>query len=102
MNKIKFGMLISLICSVTGHRLTDHDIAQIDELTEPQPSMDKPITVDSVNSLMTAIAEGKLIGAIKWHRTITGYSLRESKDVVEAAIKGSFDYWTNRLEGYTK
>jgi ribosomal protein L7/L12 len=35
------------------------------------------------------MAKGRKIEAIRMHRSLTGYGLKESKDVIEAAMNGN-------------
>lgn len=43
-------------------------------------------SVNDVLAMMDAMAAGKKIEAIKRHRTLTGYGLKESKDAIEAVM----------------
>jgi ribosomal protein L7/L12 len=48
----------------------------------------KPSNVSEVHDLMSAMANGRLIDAIKAHRSLTGSGLKESKEAVERVMHG--------------
>lgn len=58
-------------------------IQRADELTKERCGV---ISVQHVHDLMNAMAQGRKIEAIKAHRTMTGFGLKESKDVVESVM----------------
>ena len=47
----------------------------------------KVVRVEDVHDLMCAMATNRIIDAIKLHRQMTGYGLKESKDAVEAIMR---------------
>lgn len=47
------------------------------------------INPESVIAMLNFMAEGRKIDAIRMHRQMTGWGLKESKDAIEAAIVGA-------------
>jgi ribosomal protein L7/L12 len=95
LDKIKFAELIHFISRYLQNppHLDKVFIASLDELidinVEPvsMPSMCNP---ETLHILMGLMHEGtRKIEAIKQHRIMTGYGLKESKDIVEK-------YWISR------
>lgn len=94
LDKIRFARLISYITEQSWNRsrLTEVQIESIDELITFDPPMANvayPQTHD-VNELMALMAAGdRKIEAIKVHRKLTGWGLKESKDQVEKYWKSA-------------
>ncbi len=63
-----------------------HDVER--KLESVEAKAEHEISLETVNNLMSALAEGRIIDAIRAHRILTGYGLKESKDAVEAAMQG--------------
>lgn len=78
MDKIKFAELVSYVSTITGSHL---DLYIIDRLNTLTASVGNN-TVNLV-PLFDALASGRKIDAIKEHRRLTGFGLKESKDEVE-------------------
>lgn len=85
LNRIAFAKLIGF-CAGNGMSTGTYEIEHIDELIDievPEASAIYPQAED-VNCLMALMAEGtRKIEAIKMHRKVTGWGLKESKDAVE-------------------
>jgi ribosomal protein L7/L12 len=92
LDKIRFASLIAIISSF-GANLDPYRIQDIDDAINvdvPEPA-DRYPDSDDINNLMKLMADGKeKISAIKLHRKLTGYGLKESKDEVEK-------YWSTQL-----
>lgn len=91
LDKIKFARLVGYI-SNCGITLGSPDIEFIDELIDINVPDPKPGQADpaDVNALMALMAEGtRKIEAIKVHRRLTGYGLKESKEAVE-------EFWVSK------
>jgi len=94
LDKIAFARLIAHLQNLLDKRsvLTMSDIEEIDnyiDINIPEPSAIYP-SVEDVNNLLMLMAEGtRKIEAIKLHRKLTGYGLKESKDLVEK-------YWVSK------
>lgn len=90
LDKIKFGMLVGLIAS--EYKYIHNDFVQaLDDLIDietPEEQAVYPSAAD-ISQLMFLMHEGqRKIEAIKYHRKLTGWGLKESKDEVEK-------YWGN-------
>lgn len=92
LDKIKFAKLIGYIVSELEKPMFGYQIEAIDEMIDvdvPQPDVAYP-SVSDVNKLMELMAAGThKIEAIKLHRKLTGWGLKESKDQVEK-------YWVSK------
>lgn len=85
LDKYKFASLIAMIsnwgCVLSPIRIQDIDDAI--NIDTPDPVASYPDAHD-INYLMALMADGtKKIEAIKLHRKLTGFGLKESKDMVE-------------------
>jgi len=49
------------------------------------------VEIDTIHAMLKAMQDGQKIEAIKAHRSLTGYGLKESKDIIEK-------YWTRNPE----
>ena len=81
LDKITFAKLIVYV-STRVASLSLSNILDIDDIIDiemPPTSID--VTV--LHQLLEAIQAGRKIEAIKVHRNLTGYALKESKDVIE-------------------
>lgn len=92
-NAISFAQLISRITALTncnGDLSASLHVGIISDLYHAVedciPVLTLPPQVDPavVNELLRAVRDGEKIPAIKAHRTLTGWGLKESKDAVEA------------------
>lgn len=88
LDKIKFAMLVALMAD-KGAAFSMEELADIDALidieTPPAPAMN----ATDLHVLMALMQAGtNKIDAIKQHRQMTGYGLKDSKDIVEK-------YWPN-------
>jgi ribosomal protein L7/L12 len=89
LDKLKFARLVAH-CVSNGMSAGEYEVNTLDEICDidvPAPyeqvQHNYPSASD-VNALMALMAEGKSkIEAIKMHRKLTGYGLKESKDEVE-------------------
>ena len=81
LDKITFAKLITYV-STRGASLSHSNVLDIDDMIdiEMPPA---PIDVTVLHQLLEAIQAGRKIDAIKVHRNLTGYALKESKDVIE-------------------
>jgi ribosomal protein L7/L12 len=89
--------LVSRITNMANRPLDGYEIEDILDLVNvinpppqvapyvPAPTADINFASGSLYDLMSAIANGRKIDAIKAYRLLTGYGLKESKDAVEAA-----------------
>lgn len=82
---IKFATLISYITTLRGSGLNDYDIQPIATLID---TLGGSQSVESVDRLLSHMAAGRKIEAIKEYRIMTGAGLKDSKDAVER-------YWTH-------
>jgi len=91
--KIKFAQVINLISAGVGHELSGEAIVELDDLIDIDLGELRPApTNNDIERLMALMAEGtRSIEAIKYHRSITGMELKESKAVVER-------YWVDRTK----
>ena len=83
LDKIKFARLIGYLAQKVP--LHSSEIEDIDNLIdiEAEVTVVRPCN-DDIDRLMMLMVEGtRKIEAIKIHRTLTGYGLKESKDAVE-------------------
>jgi hypothetical protein len=85
LDKYKFANLIAMIsgwgCTLDPYRIQDIDDAITIDM--PEPANYYP-DISDINKLMQLMAAGnQKIDAIKLHRKLTGYGLKESKDMVE-------------------
>lgn len=88
MDKIKFARLVAFVQSCVNRVspvLSDNDIAQLNELTSHPETV--PVDSRMVQTMIEAMASGKLIEAIKAHRSLTGFGLRESKEAIDSVMK---------------
>ena len=84
LDKLKFAALIAYIQSCDDSYLEPHQIEKIDDLidipSEPERIYPK---VSDIEYLLAAFKLGRKIEAIKAYRSLTGFSLKESKDMIE-------------------
>ena len=74
----------------SDNMLDQHDINELINLVEKMQEPTEPIKADLV-PLINAICEDKKIEAIKEHRLLTGFGLRESKNEVERLMNYTAD-----------
>lgn len=74
--------LISFVTALAGRRLCINEIHDLSDLVKAyhEPSQ---VSADSIANLLDAIKADRKIEAIKEHRMMTGYGLKESKDEIE-------------------
>jgi ribosomal protein L7/L12 len=96
LDKIRFAKVVALI--VTEYqRISENFISELDHIIDIEviaPAMN----VEQLHTLMSIMQRGtNKIDAIKLHRAMTGWGLKESKDAVE-------DYWrpAETAKTYTK
>ena len=87
----KFGTMMSNLTNKTGYNFRAYDtqevVQSIIDMVEPAHEQNK---VELIDALMKYMVEGThKIDAIKCHRSLTGFGLKESKDAVEK-------YWISR------
>jgi hypothetical protein len=92
LNKLAFAKVIAH-CVGNGFSAGDWEVERLDELIDfevPVPDVMPTVNPLDIDYLMALMAEGtRRIEAIKCHRKITGYGLKESKDTVEK-------YWVSK------
>jgi ribosomal protein L7/L12 len=95
LDKIKFALLIAYISNIVSRQSIDStDISKLDDLIdiEVPAQVANIVKCSDVDQLMALMNEGtRKIEAIKAYRTLTGVSLKESKDTVEK-------YWQQKYE----
>ena len=87
-----FALLIARIQYVMGDKLMSnheaecfYDLCQDMQQSAPTAELPKADLIPLFNALCTP---GKKIEAIKFHRMLTGFALKESKDEIERLICG--------------
>jgi ribosomal protein L7/L12 len=84
MDPVKFACLISYLAGVTRHQLSQDEISNIYNLgCDMQLRSQHQCNVNELYVMMAAMKDGRKIDAIKSHRVLTGFGLKESKDAVE-------------------
>lgn len=88
LDKIRFAKVVAFI----GRQFNSAELSELDSLIDiavpeiPQGKAD----AEQLERLMFLMAQGtRKIEAIKYHRTLTGYELKESKEAVEK-------YWVSK------
>lgn len=89
LDRIAFATLLNWM-GRRGLQLDKGDIEDIDNLIDVQApeAQQKPFNIADLSAMMLAMRNGQKIEAIKAHRSMTGYGLKDSKDWVE-------EYWIN-------
>jgi ribosomal protein L7/L12 len=83
LDKIRFAMVISWVSRRTAGIVDDQDCRELDDIITFEQAP-QSMTVTDLHTLMALMQEGtRKIDAIKQHRMMTGYGLKESKDIVE-------------------
>lgn len=86
LDKVRFATLIGYLSRATGQTFAVSEIVEIDDIIDiaiPEVSQGRA-DVEQLDRLMFLMAQGtQKIEAIKVHRAMTGYGLKESKDAVE-------------------
>lgn len=79
---INQGCLVSFVTALAGRRLDINEIHDLSDLVKAynEPSL---VSADGIANLLDAIKADRKIEAIKEHRMMTGYGLKESKDEIE-------------------
>ena len=80
---IKFAKLVSFVTKLSQIELSEVEIQQLADLTKYHLSDADAV---DVKSLLLAMADDRLIDAIKLYRQLTGSGLKESKEAVEAGM----------------
>jgi ribosomal protein L7/L12 len=86
LDKVRFATLISYISRCAGVTFSVSEIVEIDDIIDMPIPEPEPVRVsaDDINMMMELMSNGnRKIDAIKLHRQMTGYALKESKDAVE-------------------
>lgn len=88
LSRKQFARLIGYVTFMNKGNICEADIDMIDHLCEiEEPQAVEPVRVyynnKDVELLLQAMHNGRKIEAIKYHRLITGFPLKESKDVIE-------------------
>lgn len=79
-------LLISFVTSLTGSRmLTTNEVMDFNELVKAAMPEYQPNGVNgpAIARMFQAMKDGRKIDAIREHRSMTGYGLKESKDEIE-------------------
>ena len=80
LDKIRFAYLVKYIVGLQPQEFLD--IQTLDDLIDvevPEAKYDET----KLGAMLSAMQQGKKIDAIKEHRAMTGYGLKESKDFIE-------------------
>jgi ribosomal protein L7/L12 len=94
MNKVNFGTLVAFVSGLLHHgydQLTHAHIETLDAITDEPPVVvagppSEFLSAEQRNlvwDLIRCVAENRKIEAIKIHRALTGFALKESKDALE-------------------
>lgn len=84
LDKIRFARLMNVLSRWGLHELGEADIREIDDIIDVDMPPAPMMNAETLHVLMSLMQEGtKKIEAIKQHRMMTGYGLKESKDIVE-------------------
>lgn len=95
LDKMKFAKLVAH-CVANGMSTGDYEVDRLDELCEVEAPTQPTFTTIDLHTFMALMQEGiRKIDAIKQYRMMTGYGLKESKDIVEK-------YWPNQETKYTR
>lgn len=97
MDRLQFGILVAFVAELTREgRLTKDDIGRLEDLTHVSdvpplmvPMVNEYVTDkqrDIIDHLLCCLATNRKIEAIKTHRTLTGFGLKDSKDYIENLI----------------
>lgn len=92
LDKIRFASLVGFISCRYALTLTQDDMREMDELIDIDAPIAEQIyaSTSDINQLMALMQAGtQKIEAIKLHRKLTGWGLKECKDQVEK-------YWVSR------
>lgn len=91
LDKIRFATLIGYLSRISGQTFAVDEIVEIDGIID-MPIPEAPMmNAETLHVLMALMQEGtRKIEAIKQHRMMTGYGLKESKDAVEK-------YWPDQM-----
>jgi ribosomal protein L7/L12 len=82
MNKLWF---ISYLTHMCGRVINNEEIGVI----EHQLSLfDRDTSISDIEELLKAMADGRKIDAIRYHRALTKMGLRESKELIEKYLRG--------------
>lgn len=91
MNKIQFAKLISYLTALMQKNdremLTYEEIERIEQFIITRNSSLQLINPEILHQLMEAMQDGQKIEATYAYRSLTGYGIKESKDIIEK-------YWT--------
>ena len=83
----KFASLISFLSNVTGREFSTSEIGVIYEQIFNFKNEEVKSNFVDLNSLFSAMSEGRKIKAIKEYRILTGACLKDAKDAVESVMK---------------
>ena len=98
----EFEIVLDRLLTVQGELAREREarIAATDKLHDLGRQPAAP-SRDDVERMLRALAEGKKIDAIRYCRALTGHSLKESKDLIEAACSPKRDSIGDILRGAT-
>lgn len=94
LNMFSFARLVSYITKISNVLPSQVEITDIHAMVTnclPEQSPTSRCDDSELHNLLSAMQVGKKIEAIKAHRSLTGYGLKESKDAVEK-------YWFTRQQ----
>lgn len=84
LDKLKFATLIAYIQSCDDSYLEPYQIEKIDSLIDINAAPDRIYPkISDIEYLLVAIKFGRKIEAMKAYRSLTGFGLKESKDMIE-------------------
>lgn len=83
MDKLAFARLVNLLSHWGMRELDSHEMLELSNRTTPVKPFGEYIDNTLIDELLKALRDGKFIEAIKAHRALTGYGLKESKDFIE-------------------
>lgn len=87
LDKVKFARLIGFIADRIrkGYEITVTEIEYIDSLIDIEaPTFSPSLNPEQLHVLMELMQEGtRKIEAIRRYRMLTGYGLKESKDIID-------------------
>ncbi len=91
---ISHACLVSFVTALAGRQMTIDEIHTLDHLAKLGNEAGKAsVNGQAVAAMLDAIKKGSKIEAIREHRAMTGYGLKESKDEIEK-------YWPHPLTAY--
>lgn len=79
---INQACLVSFVTALAGRQLQVNELHDLNDLVKAcnEPSQ---VSADAIGRMLDAIKQDHKIEAIREHRMMTGYGLKESKDEIE-------------------